>query len=315
MNKIHINKISEINKDKLLNFYQKSFNFEKSVLENYEWRYRSGYYNYDSLVLTVDNQICGHAGLIPVNLKINEKVQPVIWFTDFFISPGYRSKGYGKILTEAWMKICPIQITLCNNESLRIFRKYNWSYNNNFVRKIKFFNFHKILPVLRKNTQFPISSGSLGKLKLEEQNNKTIENIVLIEQKNLAKKIVGIIRDENWFKWRILECPYKKNIFIFSFENNYYIVNVKNKNNFKILNLIYSTIPVNEEILKLFNPFIKRNKIDYLSFISKEKILNLNLPWKKKINFAFFSNEKFITDKIKNHLDDIQYIDSDLDYL
>ena len=35
----------------------------------------------------VDNQICGHAGLIPVNdLKINEKVQPVIWFTDFFIS-------------------------------------------------------------------------------------------------------------------------------------------------------------------------------------------------------------------------------------
>ena len=120
MNKIHINKISEINKDKLLNFYQKSFDFEKSVLENYEWRYRSGYSNYDSLALMVDNQICGHAGLRPVNLKINEKVQPVIWFTDFFISPGYRSKGYGKILTEAWMKICPIQITLCNNESLRI---------------------------------------------------------------------------------------------------------------------------------------------------------------------------------------------------
>ena len=146
MSKIHINKISEINKDKLLNFYQKSFDFEKSVLENYEWRYRSGYSNYDSLALMVDNQICGHAGLIPVNLKINEKVQPVIWFTDFFISPGYRSKGYGKILTEAWMKICPIQITLCNNESLRIFRKYNWSYNNNFVRKIKFLIFIKFYP-------------------------------------------------------------------------------------------------------------------------------------------------------------------------
>ena len=154
----------------------------------------------------------------------------------FLLVKGYRSKGYGKILTEAWMKICPIQITLCNNESLRIFRKYNWSYNNNFIRKIKFFNFHKILPVLRKNRQFKISSDSLGKLKLEEQNNKTIENIVLIEQKNLSKKIVGIIRDENWFKWRILECPYKKNIFIFSFENNYFITNIKNKNNFKILN-------------------------------------------------------------------------------
>ena len=61
--------------------------------------------------------------------------------------------------------------------------------------------------------------------------------------------------------------------------------------------MIYISIPVNEEILKLFNPFIKRNKIDYLSYISKEKILNLNLPWKRKINFAFFSNDKLITDK------------------
>ena len=315
MSKIHINKISEINKDKLLNFYQKSFNFEKSVLENYEWRYRSGYCNYESLVLSVDNQIYGHAGLIPVKLKIDEKVQTVIWFTDFFISPGHRSKGYGKILTEAWMKTCPTQITLCNNESLRIFKKFNWSYNNNFVRKIKFYNFHKILPVLRKKTPLKIFLDSSGNLKLEEQNLKTIENILLIEQKNHKKKIVSIIRDENWFRWRILECPYKKNIFIFSYNNNYFIINIKNKNNLKILNFLYSTLPVNDEVLKLFNPFVKKNKIDYLSYISKDKGFNLNLPWKKKINFAFFSDEKLIIDKIENHLDDIQYIDSDIDYL
>ena len=115
MKKIHINKISEINRDKLINFYQKSFNFKNSGLENYEWRYRSGFCNYESLALTIDNQICGHAGLIPVKLKLNEKVETAIWFTDFFISPIYRSRGYGKLLTEDWMKICPTQITLCNN--------------------------------------------------------------------------------------------------------------------------------------------------------------------------------------------------------
>jgi len=315
VSKIHINKISEINKDKLLNFYQKSFNFEKSVLENYKWRYRSGYCNYDSLVLSVDNQICGHAGLIPVKLRIDEKVQTVIWFTDFFISPGFRSKGYGKILTEAWMKICPTQITLCNNESLRIFKKFNWSYNNNFVRKIRFYNFHKILPVFRNKMPLKNFPGSSGKLKLEEHNLKTIENILLIEQKNHKEKIVGIVRDENWFRWRILECPYKKNIFIFSYDNNYFIINIKNKNNLRILNLLYSTLPVNDQVLKLFNPFVKKNKIDYLSYISKDKEFNLNLPWKKKINFAFFSDEKLIIDKIGNHLDDIQYVDSDIDYL
>ena len=74
MNKIHINKITEINKDKLTNFYTKAFNFQKSVLENYEWRYRSGFSNYESLALTVDNQIFGHAGLIPVKIKVNKKV-------------------------------------------------------------------------------------------------------------------------------------------------------------------------------------------------------------------------------------------------
>ena len=55
------------------------------------------------------------------------------------------------------MKICPNQITLCNNKSLRIFKKLKWSYNNNFVKKIKFYNFHKILPILRKNNQLEIS--------------------------------------------------------------------------------------------------------------------------------------------------------------
>tara|TARA_B100001057_G_scaffold213911_1_gene214277 strand:- start:2360 stop:3307 length:948 start_codon:yes stop_codon:yes gene_type:complete len=315
VNKIHINKISELKRDKLINFYQKTFNFEKSVLDNYEWRYRSGYCNYESLALTIDNQICGHAGLIPVKFKMNEKVETAIWYTDFFISPGYRSKGYGKLLTEAWMKICPNQITLCNNESLRIFKKLKWSYNNNFVRNIKFYNFHKILPILRTKEQLEISSTSFGKLKLETQNIRTIENIVLIEQKNLARKIMGIVRDESWFKWRVLECPYKKNIFIFSYENNYFITNVKTKNNLKILNLIYSTSPIKDNILKLFNPFIKENKIDCLSYISKEDRININLPWKKKINFAFFSNHKFVKDDIENYLDDIQYIDSDIDYL
>ena len=315
MNKIHINKISEINRDKLINFYKKSFNYHKSGLENYEWRYRSGFCNYESLALSVNNQILGHAGLIPVKLKLNKNIETAIWHTDFFISPGYRSKGYGKLLAEAWMKICPTQITLCNKESLRIFKKLNWSYNNNFVRKIKFYNFHKILPVLRKNSQFEILFDSLGELKLEEQNIKTIKDIILIEQKNLAKKIVGIVRDESWFKWRILDCPYKKNIFIFSYKDNYFITNVKTKNNFKVLNLIYSTLPVEDEILKLFNPFVKKNKIDYLSYISREKKINLNMPWKKKINFAFFSSDRFIMSQVENHLDDIQYIDSDIDYL
>ena len=129
----------------------------------------------------------------------------------------------------------------------------------------------------------------------------------MIEQKNLAKKKIGIVRDESWFIWRILECPYKKNIFIFSYKNNYFIVNVKIKNNHKIINLIYSSLTVEDELLKIFNPFVKKNKIDYLNYISREKKMNFNMPWKKKINFAFFSNEKFIMNDIENDKEKKRY--------
>jgi len=313
--KFHIKKISEIDKNKLLEFYQASFKYEKSILEDYAWRYRSGFNNFEPLALIINNKICGHAGLISVDLKVEDKIEKAIWFTDFYVDSKYRSLGYGKLLTEAWMKICPIQITLCNDQSLKIFKKLSWSYNNNFIRKIKFYNLLRIFPAFRKLNNSEIFTNELGNLKVEELNNKTISKIIKINHDNLSQKSIGIVRDESWFKWRISNCPYKKNIFIFSYKNNYFIINVKTKNNLKILNIIYSSLPVENEILKIFNPFIKKNKIDYLSYVSKEKRTNLNLPWKRKINFAFFSSEKFIMDEVENHLDDIQYIDSDIDYL
>ena len=150
MNKFHIKKISEIDKGKLLQFYQNSFNYEKSVLENFAWRYRSGFNDFEPLVLIINNEICGHAGLIPINLKINNEIKKAIWFTDFYINPKYRSQGYGMALTREWMKICPIQITLCNDLSLKIFKKFNWSHNNAFNKRIKFYNYLNILPTFRQ---------------------------------------------------------------------------------------------------------------------------------------------------------------------
>jgi len=86
---------------------------------------------------------------MPVNIKINNKIEKSIWFTDLFINPKYRGLGYGKLLTKSWMEICPLQITLCNDQSLKIFNKFNWSCNNKFIRKIKMFNYLKLLPVFK----------------------------------------------------------------------------------------------------------------------------------------------------------------------
>lgn len=316
MNKIHINKISEINRDKLIKFYNKSFNFEKSVLENFEWRYRFGFSSFEPIALIINNEIAGHAGLIPVKIKIDNEVETAIWFTDFYIAPEYRLKGFGETLTKEWMKICPTQITICNDKSLRIFKKYNWSNNHFFKRNIKICNYFKILPILRSTNQFEPLSVDSSIFKLEEKSNSTIEKIANIEQRIQETTSVGIIRDESWFKWRILECPYRKNILIFRYEKDYFLTRIQIKKKLKILKFIYSTKIIDNKTLILFSEFIKKNKIDIISYISKENsAFDFNLPWKKKINFAFFSNEKSKQYKINESLGNLQFIDSDIDFL
>ena len=316
MDKFHIKKISEIDTKKLLQFYQVSFQYEKSILDNYQWRYRSEFNEFEPLILIIDNQICGHAGLIPIDLKINDKKQKAIWFTDFYITSEQRSKGYGKLLAEEWMKICPIQITICNDQSLKVFKKLKWSNNNSFVRRLKIYNYLNIVPTFRKLNKSSFIKDELQDFKLEELNNKTIAKMADLSEHNLLKKSVGLIRDENWFKWRILNCPYKKDIYIFNFKGNFIVIHMKLKNNLKILSIVYSSQPITSSIIKLFSKFSKKKGIDYLSYISNEKkIFDFFLPWQRKLNFACNTESRSDTNVLNKNFDDIQFLDSDIDYI
>ena len=98
MDKFHIKKISEINKEKLYQFYQDSFHYEKSILDNYQWRYRSGFNEFEPLVLIINNQICGHAGLIPINLKINNKTEKLYGLQIFILTLNIDQKVTEKYL-------------------------------------------------------------------------------------------------------------------------------------------------------------------------------------------------------------------------
>ena len=132
---------------------------------------------------------------------------------------------------------------------------------------------------------------------------------------NLLKKSVGLIRDENWFKWRILNCPYKKDIYIFNFKGNFIVVHMKLKNNLKILSIVYSSQPITPSIIKLFSKFSKKNRVDYLSYISNEKkIFDYFLPWQRKLNFACNTENRSDTNDLNKNCDDIQFLDSDIDY-
>ena len=315
MSKFHIKKVSEIDKKKLLKFYQESFDYKNNNLDILNWRYRPGFKSFEPLVLEVDEEICGHAGLIANDLKIKDDIKTGIWFTDFYVKEKYRSLGYGKLLTKEWMKICPIKITLCNDLSLKIFKKMNWSYNNKFLKKIKITNLLNFIPIFKKSKELEINNNNLGDLKLEDTNNQTISRVANESEKLLSGKSLGIVRDENWFKWRVLDYPEKKNIFIFRYIDTNIIAEIHIKDNFKILNIIYISRPMKINLLNLFSNFAKINKINFISFISEKKeLFNINTPWSRKLNFAFFTEDSSIEHLI-NEFDNIQFIDSDIGFI
>lgn len=316
MGKIHIKKISEIDLKKLIRFYQKTFKYEKSVVDDYKWRYRSNFNEYEPLVLMINDQICGHAGLIPIKIKINHKQENAIWFTDFYINPEHRHKGYGKLLTEEWMKICPIQITFCNDQSLKIFKKMNWSFNNKITKKIKFNNYLKLIPIFRKFNLPDFNLTEINNLQHIELNNTNLDKIINLYNRQSSSKSLRILRDESWFRWRLIDCPYRNKIHIFQFKGFFFITHIKFKNNFKILNIIYSSTLITSEIKNIFSEFSKKNSIDYISYLTTEKKISNNiLPWNRKINFAYYAKDDAISNALGEHFYDVHLIDSDVDYL
>jgi len=145
-----ISKISQIEKNQLSDFYRETYHKRyKSLTNNWRWWYRVGHSKFEPLILLLDNKVIGQAGLLPVDLNIlKEKVQ-AIYFVDFAILPKYQRKGFGKILSKEWMKICPNQITFCNDKSLKVFKKLGWKNDLSTKRLSRPINILKFLPVLK----------------------------------------------------------------------------------------------------------------------------------------------------------------------
>ncbi len=282
-----INKISEIATNQLLNFYKKIYhNRYKSLTNNWRWWYRIGYNKFEPLILSIDNKIIGHAGLLPVDLNILENKVPAIWFVDFAILPEFQGKGFGQILTKEWMKICPNQITFCNNQSLRIFKKFGWKNNRLTKRFARPISTLKFLPIV-KEFKFNFVHKMLKHFIKKKYDHNTLinpykinNNFKVINDSFKIKKIVKnnefaeIIRDEKWLHWRLIECPYKKDIHFFEYKNNFAIVHIFPIENIKRLNVLYTYYTDSSEENELFALIINwaiKNDVDLVWAISKKK--------------------------------------------
>lgn len=120
---------SSIDEAALRRFYTETFP-ERAVFlgEHWRWLYRVGRFpGIEPLVLVDDGRVVGHAGAIPLTVTRLGQNAPAIWFVDFAVAPAFQGQGHGRALTEAWMKMCPDQVTFCNDRSMRVFLKLGWS--------------------------------------------------------------------------------------------------------------------------------------------------------------------------------------------
>ena len=335
MQDYHIDLISNIKKEKLHEFYNIAFQDRNKILiNNWKWIYRSGYLNYEPiLLLNNKKKIIGQAALIPAKISYKDIIYPAVWFVDFVILKEFRGKGLGEYLTKEWMKICPNQITYCNDSSLKIFKKLGWQDSKTSKRIALPVNYLKFIPIIKKYNFTVLEKFFLRKKENKLNTIPLISPKLLIEDKNKiinlfsSKKIISsdnlqILRDEDWFVWRFFDCPYNKNIYYFEYENNFTIVHIFKTNNIKRLNILYffcSDSSKEDYLFLIIYKWALINSIDLLwansndqNFINKLKEF-FKVILVKPLTFASCSSNELINKTLKKGISNIYAADSDND--
>ena len=325
-----INKISEVTKDQLSDFYKKTYYPRyKTLTNNWHWWYRVGYNEFEPLIISIDNKVIGQAAYLPTELNVLGNKVPAIWFVDYAILPEFKGKGLGKIMYKEWMKICPNQMAICSDDSLRVLKKFGWKDNSATKRLVRPINALNFLPIIKnfklnfvnKTLRYLIKKKynrniSINPYKISD-NFKIINDSLKLKKNSTNNGFASIIRDEKWLNWRLMECPYKKDIYFFEYKNNFAIVHIFYQY-VKRLNILYTyytdKLQENELYVQIMNWAIN-NDIDLVWAINRNTELKNIFPtiFDKPLKFAAWSLDEKILKILQNGLLDLQGIDTDTD--
>ena len=332
LSKCKIKKISEIDSDKLFSFYKKIYPERfKSLTENWKWWYRVDKKFAEPIILLLDDKVIGQAAFLKNNIIVSNNKVPAIWFQDYAVLPEFMGHGLGKLLTKEWMKICPNQMAMCSPYSLRVLKKFRWNFNFETQRLIRPINYLKFLPIINKLNLNLMNSflRFFIKRRFEDKINikpyKLSENFNVISESFSQKKLPKasenypiIDRDNSWLHWRLMECPYKKDIYFFEYKNSFSIVHIYFVNKIKRLNILftYSTEQYEEiRLYKLITSWAINNNIDYVWAVHKNQDFKSIFPkiHNKSLRFASWSSYSSIHSIMQSGFCDLQGIDSDIE--
>ena len=327
-----IKKISEIDKSKLEVFYKKNFPFRyKTLTDNWQWWYNCKNINQHPIVLLHRDDVIGQAAHTPVSLKFNGKKINAFWFQDFVIDEKFSRRGLGKFLCLEWMKLTKNCITICSPLSLKLFTKVGWLSNkqtqrlvqpvnisnflsNQFKLNIKLFdNLYKNF--VKKGFKF---NKEIKSFRVDKNFKLFYEAFKNIENNNNSPDKLFIDKDESWFNWRLLDCPYKKDLYFLNSDDLFALVHIYNYKNKKRLNILFAFStqgPREKELFEMIFLWSIDNKIDLIWSTSNNPFIKKNFPnlLKKNMNFASFSFDKEIHNILSQKTLEFNSIDSDIE--
>ena len=331
LSKCKLKKISEISKDRLFEFYKKVYPERfKSLTENWKWWYRFDKEFAEPIVLLLDNKVIGQAAFLKNEVIISNNKIPAIWFQDYAVLPEFIGMGLGKLLTKEWMKICPNQMAICSPYSYRVLKKFGWNFDFETERLVKPFNYTKFFPILNKFNlrllnafpRFLIKNKFNDEIQIKPYNLSSNYKVILESFNKKGSQSVRdlpkINRDDSWLHWRLMECPYKKDIYFFEHDNSFSIVHIYFVKKIKRMNILFTygiEKTSNIKLYRLITSWALKNNIDYIWAIHNDKKLKDFFPkiFNRPLKLATWSSNSDIKQKLQYGFDDLQGIDSDIE--
>ncbi len=334
---------SEVLPEVLRSFYSSVYPVRTTFLaENWGWINRAYYNNFRiPLVLLSEEKIIGHAGLIPVTIRVGGKNYPAAWFIDLAVLPEYQRLGYGSILVKKRMEFAEFQMTFPNNRSRGIFKNLGWQlYSNFFVHYvfIKPFNYPSIKKLLPGHLRFLLNKiffffrrslymrNSLSKdcFSLEIVSPASLEVFLSAYKNSLQTGIeeVIILRDDDYIQWRILSSPNRSHYYIYSHGDFHALIYFNDRVGDSIDVLMMSDESMAERIRTMLCSLALHGEREGFAFVrlittckSLKTYVRCNVKsFVKRRTFVYHSKNQSILETMKNLSWRLGLIDSDFEF-
>jgi GNAT superfamily N-acetyltransferase len=336
--KIIIQRYSEVSKEAVDAFVGRVYTFEKSakLRQNFEWWFRIGFdAGLEPLYALYEGQIIGQAGLIPAELMIEGKARKAIWYVNFIIVPEMQRQGIGQILTNAWMRTCPIHITQCNERSFGVFKKFGWREHFQTFRFALPLNIYKVAKSKGvspwKSLTLKIATPLYRGLHWFRTRGTPVIDVVPLRTLSAAGLLqwfrepgsLRILRDQAWIQWRLFDSPFLPEYYFASNGQATIIFRVFVHEDLKRFHLLYVYAPGGDTRLSaLLDGLIRwavTEKVDLIWGIANTpelcKILKKKFLFQDPVRFAYHCNVDSVNNLMSRNMLPLQAVDTDFDLM